>query len=196
MQKTALVIMAAGIGSRFGKGIKQLAPVGTCGEIIMDYSIHDAIEAGFNKVIFICMGNTCRSPMAATIMTKLMPDIRVESRGMVVLFPEPYNPKAVAVAARHDMIMPSNVSVQVVNDDFGIDTLVLTMNSSMKQKIYDTFDKAINVFTLSELAGEGDVEVPDPYGKGVEEYNKCFEQLYSYVEKVVKVISAPKNEAD
>ena len=41
-----------------------------------------------------------------------------------------------------------------------------------------------------------DVEVPDPYGKGVEEYNKCFEQLYSYVEKVVKVISAPKNEAD
>ena len=42
----------------------------------------------FNKVIFICMGNTCRSPMAATIMTKLMPDIRVESRGMVVLFPE------------------------------------------------------------------------------------------------------------
>ena len=45
---------------------------------------------------------------------------------------------SLAVAARHDMIMPSNVSVQVVNDDFGIDTLVLTMNSSMKQKIYDT----------------------------------------------------------
>ena len=53
MQKTALVIMAAGIGSRFGKGIKQLAPVGPKGEIIMDYSIHDALEAGFNKVVFI-----------------------------------------------------------------------------------------------------------------------------------------------
>ena len=53
MQKTALVIMAAGIGSRFGKGIKQLAPVGPSGEIIMDYSIHDALEAGFNKVVFI-----------------------------------------------------------------------------------------------------------------------------------------------
>ena len=51
--KAALVIMAAGIGSRFGGGIKQLEPVGLNGEIIMDYSIHDALEAGFNKIIFI-----------------------------------------------------------------------------------------------------------------------------------------------
>ena len=50
---TSLVIMAAGIGSRFGGGIKQLERVGTNGQIIMDYSVHDAIEAGFNKVIFI-----------------------------------------------------------------------------------------------------------------------------------------------
>ena len=50
MRKTTLVVMAAGIGSRFGGGIKQLEPVGPSGEIIMDYSIHDALEAGFNKV--------------------------------------------------------------------------------------------------------------------------------------------------
>lgn len=51
--KTTLVIMAAGIGSRFGGGIKQLAAVGPNGEIIMDFSIHDAIEAGFDKIVFI-----------------------------------------------------------------------------------------------------------------------------------------------
>ena len=51
--QTTLFIMAAGIGSRFGGGIKQLEPVDATGHIIMDYSIHDAIEAGFNKVVFI-----------------------------------------------------------------------------------------------------------------------------------------------
>lgn len=51
--KTTLVVMAAGIGSRFGGGIKQLEPVGPSGEIIMDYSIHDALEAGFDKIVFI-----------------------------------------------------------------------------------------------------------------------------------------------
>lgn len=51
--KTTLLIMAAGIGSRFGTGIKQLEPVDDSNHIIMDYSIHDAIEAGFNHVVFI-----------------------------------------------------------------------------------------------------------------------------------------------
>lgn len=51
--KTTLIIMAAGIGSRFGEGIKQLAQMGPNGEIIMDYSIRDAKEAGFDKVVFI-----------------------------------------------------------------------------------------------------------------------------------------------
>lgn len=53
MSKVTLVVMAVGIGSRFGGGIKQLEAVGPNGEIIMDYSIHDALEAGFNKVVFV-----------------------------------------------------------------------------------------------------------------------------------------------
>lgn len=50
---TTLVIMAAGLGSRFVGGIKQLEAAGPHGELIIDYSIHDAIEAGFDKIVFI-----------------------------------------------------------------------------------------------------------------------------------------------
>ena len=50
---TTLIIMAAGIGSRFGTGIKQLAKMAPNGEIIMDFSIYDAKEAGFTKVVFV-----------------------------------------------------------------------------------------------------------------------------------------------
>ena len=52
-KERTLVVLAAGIGSRFSGGIKQLQPVGPNGEVIMDYAIFDALEAGFNRVIFI-----------------------------------------------------------------------------------------------------------------------------------------------
>lgn len=52
MERT-LIIMAAGIGSRFGERIKQLEPVGPNGELIIDYSVYDAIRAGFNHVVFV-----------------------------------------------------------------------------------------------------------------------------------------------
>ena len=53
MARTALVIMAAGIGSRFGGGIKQLTPFGASGELMIDFSIYDALEAGFDEIVFV-----------------------------------------------------------------------------------------------------------------------------------------------
>lgn len=52
MNNITLVIMAAGMGSRYG-GLKQMDPIGPSGEVILDYSVYDAIEAGFDKVIFV-----------------------------------------------------------------------------------------------------------------------------------------------
>ena len=52
MNKPVLVIMAAGMGSRYG-GLKQIDPVDAQGHIIIDFSIYDAIEAGFEKIIFV-----------------------------------------------------------------------------------------------------------------------------------------------
>ena len=52
MKDITLVIMAAGMGSRYG-GLKQIDPIGANGEIILDYSVYDAIEAGFDKVVYV-----------------------------------------------------------------------------------------------------------------------------------------------
>ena len=56
--KTTLVILAAGIGARYRKGIKQLVPVGPNGELIIDYSVHDAVQAGFERMLFIIRRST------------------------------------------------------------------------------------------------------------------------------------------
>ena len=50
--KPALLVLAAGMGSRYG-GLKQIDPVGPSGEIILDYSIYDALKSGFGKVVFV-----------------------------------------------------------------------------------------------------------------------------------------------
>ncbi|MCX7869860.1 MAG: NTP transferase domain-containing protein, partial [Terrimicrobiaceae bacterium] len=50
--RLALVVLAAGMGSRYG-GLKQLDPVGPSGELVLDYSVHDAVRAGFSRVVFV-----------------------------------------------------------------------------------------------------------------------------------------------
>ena len=144
----------------------------------------------YNMIIFVCTANTCRSPMAATIMSsrKKDKDILVSSRGMVVLFPEPYNPKAVAVVSSHGLIMPSKSSRQLEKEDFNNDTLVLTMSDRQKQKIYAQFENAINVYTLEEYVGSQDGDIEDPYGKGIEEYIKCYEKLYILINKAADIL--------
>ena len=77
MKETTLVIMAAGIGSRYGKGIKQLAKVGPCGEIIMEYSIYDALAAGFDKVIFI-IRRDIEAEFRSTIGDRIAKHVKVE----------------------------------------------------------------------------------------------------------------------
>lgn len=90
MKEITLVVMAAGIGSRFGGGIKQLEPVGPNGEIIMDYSIHDAIEAGFNKVVFVIrkdLENDFEEVIGKRIRKKVQIEYAFQEKENI---PEPY----------------------------------------------------------------------------------------------------------
>ena len=71
-KKPVLVVMAAGMGSRYG-GLKQIDPVDEYGNIIMDFSIYDAVEAGFEKVVFIIKKAIEKD--ADTIKQQLMNDL-------------------------------------------------------------------------------------------------------------------------
>lgn len=75
-QDLTLVILAAGMGSRFG-GLKQIAPLGPNGEFIIDYSVYDAIKAGFNKIVFLIKEENY-DLFKETIGSRVEPHIRVE----------------------------------------------------------------------------------------------------------------------
>lgn len=142
----------------------------------------------FKKIIFVSNEDKTRAPMATAIMATLLKNrgFIFESRGMVVLFAEPYNTKAIEAAAIRGINLTSTFSRQLTAKDFEIDTLVLTIDVSQKNKIYKLYKEAINVFTLSEFALEEDVTISNPYGKGIEEYLKCFDEIYKIVEVAAK----------
>ena len=76
MDKVTLVVMAAGMGSRFG-GCKQISPVGPNGEILLDFSVYDAVDAGFTKVVFIIREEN-EADFRAVIGDRLAKKIEVE----------------------------------------------------------------------------------------------------------------------
>lgn len=144
----------------------------------------------FNNIIIVSNEDKSRGPMAAAILGGLLKDrgFIIESRGLVVLFPEPYNPRAIEMGRDKGMHLQSTFSRQLEPEDFGLNTLILTMDEAQKEKIYTKYPTARNVFTLCEFAGESDKELPNPYGKGDEAYRECFDALYAVVFKAADVL--------
>lgn len=140
----------------------------------------------YEKIIFVCTGNTCRSPMADTIYHGLVTDspIRTLSRGLVVLFPEPVNQKADTVLKNHGLTMEEHIATQLQPEDIDENTLVLTMTQSQKKKVANEYGVTENVYAVKEFAGE-DGDVVDPYGGSILEYEDCFVELSRLMKKTI-----------
>lgn len=140
----------------------------------------------FQKLIFVCTGNTCRSPMAEAIFRNLekVGDRKAVSRGLVVLFSEPLNPKAEIVLKKHDLELNGHVSRGLKAADIDNHTIILTMTAGQKKKVIELYPEAKDVYTIKEFAGEiGDVV--DPYGGTLMDYEECYIELGRLVKKTL-----------
>lgn len=144
----------------------------------------------YDKLTFVSRSDTCRAPMAEALMQAklLLEDILVDSRGMIVLFPEPVNPKAQEILEQNGLQTDGHGAEQLTKDDFDERTLVLTMEQAQKDKILESYpQEARNVFTLAEYCGRtGDVQ--SPLGKDMADYRACFRLLKELINQLAEVI--------
>lgn len=140
----------------------------------------------YGKVIFVTKSDTSRGPLAAAILSKQLgiSNITTDSKGLVVLFPEPMNPKTVAIAASRGIDLSGYSSRMLEEDDFGNNVLVLVLDESHKQIVYDDFKEAKNVYTIKEFVNESG-SINDPYGGELIDYGKLYEDLEQVIKKLV-----------
>lgn len=148
----------------------------------------------YNKVLFVGNDNVCRSPMAETIFRSLYgdgePEFEITSRGLIVLFEEPYNEKVEMILYNHGMETKEKVALQLKPEDFGDDVLVLTMAFGDKLKIIEDYGVSENVYTLKEFIGNDD-ELLDPYGEELDIYEACYQDMYLALEEVKRKLEQP-----
>ena len=145
----------------------------------------------YDKLIFVSRSDTATSPMAEAILQKqfYLEDILISSKGLVVLFPEPINPKAEAILASHSLSMKSHMSEQLEEEDFDPRTLILTMDREQKDKLLREHELAQNVFTLAEYI-QADEDIPDPYGGSLSDYGRCYDILNGQIARLTYILKA------
>ena len=110
--------------------------------------------------------------------------LTIESRGLVVLFPEPMNPKAEAVLENNGYPTPTHVAMQLEQEDLSGDVLLITMEEKQKSQIWETYENAPHVYTLKEYVGEtGDI--PALYGQPLSVYAQCYTEMELLMRRLV-----------
>ena len=131
----------------------------------------------YDRLIFVSNSDTCRGPMAEAILKSkfLLSELEVESRGLVVLFPEPVNQKAEAILASHGLTMKDH-------------TLILVMEDALKQRIFQEHENVQNTWQLSEYIKE-ETDVTEPVGGSLADYGACYELLDCMISSLVVVLN-------
>lgn len=110
--------------------------------------------------------------------------LTISSRGLVVLFPEPLNPKAEAVLVSNGFPEPNHTAIQLEQDDINGDVLILTMEDKQKSQIWENYENAPHVYTLKEYVGESG-DIPALYGQPLAVYSQCYTDMELLIRRLV-----------
>lgn len=138
------------------------------------------------KIIFVCTGNTCRSPMAEYLMReyckKYNLEIEVESRGLACSNGRPISDNSLAALKEIGIDAREHKSKSfIIRDLFDAD-LIITMTQRHKNALIEYFNAGENVKTFEEATGVGDIN--DPYGCDLNCYRNCRDMI----EKGIKIL--------
>ena len=146
----------------------------------------------YRKIIFVCDSGTARAPMAEAIMKEYMIKypVEIESRGLVVLFPEPLNQKTEAVLISNGINVQNQMSRQLTAEDLQQGHLVIAMEAAQKQKILEEYEESLegDVAVLTDLTGD-ELEILNPYGGTLQSYGLCYETLNKTIKKLVNLLN-------
>lgn len=142
-----------------------------------------------DKIIFVCTGNTCRSPMAEAIARKIFSDknknIDVCSRGISVFFEMPANDNAIKALKKYNIDLKNHVSKAINSFEIKEYNLILTMTNSHKHALISMFpDYKNKIDTLYHYTFNIEKDINDPYGYDLQTYINCCDEIYDCILKI------------
>ena len=138
------------------------------------------------KVIFVCSGNTCRSPMAEAIFKSLVNDVEVLSAGMSANKGQKAAENAIQICGFNNLDLKDHKAQNIYDLKIEEDDLILTLTSDIRDSLRKAYAN-IKIYTIKEYAGEeGYLDIKDPFGGDLLIYDMCFAEIKQYLEIIAE----------